>query len=59
MKTELKTMAEKQSLDPKEIMENGLTREQNDKIQKDGESVSAVLWIISMGLLIFSIMRMM
>lgn len=42
----LKTMEEKMKLDPKEIMENGLTREQNEKIEKDGEMFAGVIHLI-------------
>ena len=45
----LKTMKEKEQLDPKEMMENGLTREQNEKIQKDGEAVEGLFALISGG----------
>jgi hypothetical protein len=54
----LKTMAEKQAEDPNELMENGLTRAQNDKIQKNGENISAIFWIISIGFLVLSMLRM-
>jgi len=42
----LKTMKEKEQLDPKEMMENGLTREQNEKLQKDGEAVEGLFALI-------------
>jgi len=45
----LKTMKEKEQLDPKEMMENGLTREQNEKLQKDGEAVEGLFALISGG----------
>jgi len=45
----LKTMKEKEQLDPKEMMENGLTREQNEKIQKDGEALEGLFALISGG----------
>ena len=34
MKQELRTMSEKKQLDPNELMENGLTRKQNEEQQK-------------------------
>lgn len=40
------TMEEKKNLDPNEMMENGLTRAQNDKIKKDGENIGGVMSII-------------
>ena len=43
----MKTMNEKNQLDPKELMENGLTREQNEKINKNGESFSAIVSLIT------------
>jgi hypothetical protein len=46
MKKELRTMEEKQSLDPNEVMENGLTRERNEKLDKDGETFSGVVSLI-------------
>jgi hypothetical protein len=45
----LKTMKEKEQLDPKEMMENGLTREQNEKLQKDDEAVEGLFALISGG----------
>jgi len=42
-------MKEKEQLDPKEMMENGLTREQNEKLQKDGEAVEGLFALISGG----------
>jgi hypothetical protein len=47
MKNELRTMEEKNSLNPNEVMENGLTRAQNEKIQKDGESIGGVVSLIT------------
>jgi hypothetical protein len=55
----LKTMAEKQAEDPNELMENGLTRAQNDKIQKDGENVGAIMWLVSVGFLIYALVQFM
>jgi hypothetical protein len=46
MKNEIRTMEEKMKLDPKEIMENGLTREHNEKITKDGETFSGMISLI-------------
>jgi hypothetical protein len=46
MKNEIRTMEEKMKLDPKEIMENGLTREHNEKITKDGEAFSGMISLI-------------
>lgn len=45
MKKELMTMEEKKNLDPNEMMENGLTRAQNEKIEKDGENITGVIGI--------------
>jgi hypothetical protein len=44
----LKTMEEKMKLDPNEIMENGLTRQKNEEIQKSTEGIQGVLGIVSM-----------
>jgi hypothetical protein len=46
MKQELKTMEEKMKQDPNEIMENGLTRAHNEKIEKDGETFSGMISLI-------------
>jgi hypothetical protein len=46
MEKQLKTMEQKMAENPNEIMENGLTRAQNDKIAKDGETLSGVVSLI-------------
>jgi len=46
MKKEMKTMEEKMKLNPDEIMENGLTRAHNEKIEQDGEAFSGFISII-------------
>jgi len=46
MKQELRTMEEKIKQDPNEIMENGLTRAHNEKIEKDGETFSGMVSLI-------------
>jgi hypothetical protein len=46
MKQELRTMEEKMKQDPNEIMENGLTRAHNEKIEKDGETFSGMISLI-------------
>jgi hypothetical protein len=52
MKQELRTMDEKKQLDPNELMENGLTRKQNEEQEKSHEAfsggVSIVVMIISL-----------
>jgi len=55
MSRELRTMEEKMKLDPNEIMENGLTRQQNEEAQKSATGFSAVLILISLGLTFYSI----
>jgi hypothetical protein len=50
MKNELRTMEEKNSLDPNEVMENGLTRAQNEKLVKSADNVSFIFGLISIGL---------
>lgn len=55
MSRELRTMEEKMKLDPNEIMENGLTRQQNEEAQKSADSFSVVLILISLGLTFYSI----
>jgi hypothetical protein len=57
MKKELRTMEEKQSLDPNEVMENGLTRERNEKLDKDGETFSGVVSLICGGIGIWCILQ--
>jgi hypothetical protein len=43
MKQELRTMEEKQKLDPNEMMENGMTREQNEKLELQHSSFSLMV----------------
>jgi hypothetical protein len=43
MEKQLKTMEEKMTENPNEIMENGLTRAQNDKINSDGDFFAGVI----------------
>lgn len=50
MKKELRTMEEKKKLNPNEIMENGLTRAHNEKIEKDGEAFSGLISLICGGI---------
>jgi hypothetical protein len=50
MKKEIRTMEEKMKLDPNEIMENGLTRAHNEKIEKDGEAFSGMISLICGGI---------
>ena len=57
MKKELRTMEEKQSLDPNEVMENGLTREQNEKIDKDGDTFSGIIHLICGGIGVWVILQ--
>jgi len=56
MKKELMTMEEKKKLDPKELMENGLTREENEKLEQGGGMVSLLAGIFSlvMGIYVLS-----
>jgi hypothetical protein len=56
MKQELRTMAEKQAQDPNEMMENGLTRQQNEEQEKAGAGFSLIVSIIVVALSIYSIM---
>jgi len=48
-------MKEKEQLDPNEMMENGLTRAQNEKIQKDSEGLGAIMSLVSMGLALYAL----
>jgi len=52
---DLRTMKEKEQLDPNEMMENGLTRAQNEKIQKDSEGLGAIMSLVSMGLALYAL----
>jgi hypothetical protein len=56
-KRTLKTMEEKMKLDPNEIMENGLTREHNEKIEKDGEAFSGLISLICGGIAIWCLLQ--
>lgn len=49
-------MEEKKKLDPKELMENGLTREENEKLEQSGSMVSLLAGIFSlvMGIYVLS-----
>lgn len=55
MKNELKTMEEKMKLDPNELMENGLTRAQNEEIQKGADQTRGFLSLISLGCAIYAL----
>lgn len=51
----LMTMEEKKKLNPDEIMENGLSRAQNEKIEQTGDSISGVMGIVSILIGIYAI----
>lgn len=53
----MKTMNEKNQLNPNEVMENGLTRKQNEKINKDSEMLSAIGSLITGGILIWCLVQ--
>jgi hypothetical protein len=53
----MKTMQEKNQLDPKEVMENGLTREQNEKIEKSTENFSAIVYLITGAISIWVVLQ--
>jgi len=57
MKTqkELLTMEEKMKLDPKELMENGLTREQNDRLEKQTGNFSFISSLVVIGMCCYSL----
>lgn len=55
MKRDLKTMEEKLQENPDELMENGFTRAQNDKIDKDADGIGGILGLISLGLCFYSL----
>jgi hypothetical protein len=57
MKKEMRTMAEKKKLNPNEIMENGLTRAHNEKIEKDGEAFSGLISLICGGIGVWVILQ--
>jgi hypothetical protein len=59
MKNEIRTMEEKMKLNPNEIMENGLTREQNEKITKDGENFTGLVSLICGGIAVYCIIQSM
>lgn len=46
MNKELRTMEEKQKLDPNEMMENGLTRQQNEEQQQNIENGANIINVI-------------
>jgi hypothetical protein len=52
----MKTMEEKQKENPNEIMENGLTREQNEKIEKGSESLQGIVSLVVIGLSLYAMM---
>jgi hypothetical protein len=56
-KKELLTMEEKMKLDPNEIMENGLTREHNEKIENDGSLIQGLMGIVSIVVGIYCILQ--
>jgi hypothetical protein len=53
----LKTMEEKMNQDPNEMMENGLTRAQNEKIEKDGEAFGGLISLIGGGIAIWVVLQ--
>ena len=55
MKPELKTMEEKLRENPDELMENGLTRRENDERAKSDAQVSSVVSLIVLGLCCYSL----
>jgi hypothetical protein len=57
VKKELLTLEEKMKLDPKEVMENGLTREHNEKIENDGELIQGLMGIVSIVIGIYCILQ--
>jgi hypothetical protein len=57
MKKEIRTMEEKMKQDPNEIMENGLTRAHNEKIEKDGETFSGMISLICGGISIWVLLQ--
>jgi hypothetical protein len=56
-KKELLTMEEKMKLNPNEIMENGLTREHNEKIDNNGDMIQGVMGIVSIVVGIYCILQ--
>jgi hypothetical protein len=54
---ELLTMEEKMKLNPDEIMENGLTRKHNEKIQNDGSLIQGLMGIVSIVVGIYCILQ--
>lgn len=56
-KRTLKTMEEKMKLDPNEIMENGLTREQNEKMQEGAETFNGIVHLICGGIGVWCIIQ--
>ena len=52
----MKTMEEKKQENPNEIMENGLTREQNEKIQKGADNIQGVVSLVVVGISIWCMM---
>ncbi len=59
MKNEMKTMEEKMKMNPDEIMENGLTRAHNEKIEKDGEAFSGIVSLICGGIGVWCLLQAM
>jgi hypothetical protein len=58
MEKQLKTMEEKMAENPNEIMENGLTRAHNDKIDKDGETFAGIIHIIVGIFLLYTVFQL-
>lgn len=56
---QLRTMAEKQSQDPNELMENGLTRQENENLEKSNANFSAVVSVIVMLVSLWCIIQVM
>lgn len=57
MEKQLKTMEQKMAENPNEIMENGLTRAQNDKINSDGDLFAGVIRLAVGVFILFSLIK--
>ena len=52
----MKTMEEKQKENPNEIMENGMTREQNQKIEKGADNIQGVVSLVVIAVSLWAMM---
>lgn len=59
MNKELRTMEEKNRTNPNELMENGLTRAQNEKIEQNSQVTMGVIQLVLLGVSVWVMIKSM